>query len=404
MLTGKSVLLGVSGGIACYKALDLTRLLVEDGASVRVVMTRGAMEFVTPLGFQTLSKNPVATSAFDLGEESRIGHIRLADEADVFVIAPATANIISKLAAGIADDLLTTIALASTAPMLIAPAMNVHMFENPIIQENIQKLKRMGRSFVGPAEGPLACGYEGKGRLVEPGIILEEVRAILAAKDMRGERVLVTAGPTQEPLDPARLLTNRSSGKMGFALARVCRRRGGEVILVAGPTSLPTPHGVKLVSVDTAQAMRAKVLESLSWSTVVFMAAAVCDYLPSVSLPTKMKKGSESLSIALKRTPDVLREIGNKRNGQILVGFAAETDHIVSNAQTKLVEKNLDLIVANNILEQGAGFRSDTNHVTLIARDGETRELPLMTKEEVAERLVDWVVGRRGQKLSLTSS
>jgi phosphopantothenoylcysteine decarboxylase/phosphopantothenate--cysteine ligase len=397
MLTGKSVLLGVSGGIACYKALDLTRLLVDNGACVHVVMTREAMEFVTPLSFQTLSKNRVATSLFDLTEESEIGHIRLADQADIFVIAPATANVVSKLACGIGDDLLTTISLACTAPILIAPAMNVHMYENPIIQDNIHKLKKIGHFFTGPAEGALACGYEGKGRLVEPVVILEEIRTILAVKNMKGERVLVTAGPTEEPLDPARLLTNRSSGKMGFALATICRRRGAEVILVSGPTSLPSPHGVTFVQVDTAEAMRSQVLERFSWSTAVFMAAAVCDYHPCVNLPTKMKKDEESLCISLERTPDVLQEIGKMKDSQILVGFAAETDDLIANARSKLRSKNLDLVVANNVLEEGVGFRSDTNRVTLIARKGEPQELPLMTKEEVAEHVVDWVANKRAQ-------
>lgn len=395
MLSGKNVLLGVSGGIACYKALELTRLLVEDGASVRVVMTREAMEFVTPLSFQTLSKNRVATNLFDLTEESEIGHIRLADEARIFVLAPATANLLSKLACGIADDLLTTIALACRAPFLIAPAMNVHMYENPTIQENIRRLKNLGYSFVGPAEGSLACGYEGKGRLAEPVRILEEIRMMLATKDMRSERMLVTAGPTEEPLDPARFLTNRSSGKMGFALARASRRRGAEVLLVSGPTLLSPPEGVNLIRVNTADEMKSEVLKRVSWSTVVIMAAAVSDYHPAECLPTKMKKGEESLSLHLKKTPDVLKEIGAKKNGQILVGFAAETDHLVDHARAKLVSKNLDLIVANNILEEGAGFRSDTNHVTFITKGGELRELPLMSKEDVAERVLDWVVEHR---------
>jgi phosphopantothenoylcysteine decarboxylase/phosphopantothenate--cysteine ligase len=392
MLNEKKVLLGVSGGIACYKALELTRLLVEAGASVQVVMTREAMEFVTPLSFQTLSRNRVATSLFDPIEESQIGHIRLADEAHLLVIAPATANIISKLACGLGDDLLTTIALACRAPVLIAPAMNVHMYENPIIRKNIQKLEELGYGFVGPAEGSLACGYEGRGRLVEPPVLFEEIRTALSIKDLRGERVIVTAGPTEEALDPARILTNRSSGKMGFALASACRRRGAEVVLVAGPTLVPPPPGVVVVPVSTAAEMSVQVLDRLDWSTLIVMAAAVCDYTPMHPLSAKLMKERESLTVELQRTTDILLEISQRKKGQFVVGFAAETDRLMDRARKKLRDKNLDLIVANDILQEGAGFRSDTNRVTLVSRTIDAEDLPLLSKEEAAERIIDRVV------------
>ena len=275
-----TVVVGVSGGIACYKAVELVRLLVKDGFAVYVIMTHGAREFVTPLTFQTLSGNPVATDTFDLTQESEIGHINLADSADIFVIAPATANVISKITAGIADDLLTTVLMATRAPVLIAPAMNIHMYENSILQENIRKLRRVGYHFIEPAEGFLACGYEGKGRLPEPEIILEEIQRLLRKKDLADERFLITAGPNREPIDPVRYLSNRSSGKMGYALARAGLRRGAAVALVSGPTSLEPPAGARLISVTTAAEMRRAVREEFPNCTAVIMAAAVSDYRP----------------------------------------------------------------------------------------------------------------------------
>ena len=283
--------LGVTGGIACYKAVELVRLLVKDGFIVQVIMTRGAMEFVTPLTFQTLSGMPVATETFNLTQESEIGHINLADRADLFVIAPATANVIGKIAAGIADDLLTTVLMATQAPVLIAPAMNIHMYANPILQENIRKLRRLGYHFMEPAEGYLACGYEGKGRLPEPEKIVEEIRRLLKKKDLVGEKLLITAGPNREPLDPVRYLSNRSSGKMGYALARAGLRRGAEVLLVSGPTELETPTGARLIAVTTAAEMRHAVLEEFPQCTAVIMAAAVTDYRPVGFVNQKMKRG-----------------------------------------------------------------------------------------------------------------
>ena len=298
----KTVVLGVSGGIACYKAVELVRLLVRHGFTVQVIMTRGATEFVTPLTFQTLSGRSVATETFSLTQESEIGHINLADQADLFVIAPATANVIGKIAAGIADDLLTTVVMVTQAPVLIAPSMNIHMYENPILQENIHKLKGLGYHFMEPAEGYLACGYEGKGRLPEPQDIVEEIQRLFKKKDLAGERLLITAGPNHEPLDPVRYLSNRSSGKMGYALARQAVRRGAEVTLISGPTSLTPPAGVRLILVLTAADMRQAVLKEFPSATSVLMAAAVADYHPEKFTAKKIKRGEAS--IQLKLTPN----------------------------------------------------------------------------------------------------
>lgn len=385
----KTVVLGVSGGIACYKAVELVRLLVQQGFTVQVVMTREAMEFVTPLTFQTLSGRPVATEMFSLTQESQIGHINLADQADLMLIAPATANIIGKLASGIADDLLTTVLMATRAPVLIAPSMNVHMYENPILQENLRKLKRLGYQIMEPAEGYLACGYEGKGRLPEPGDIVEQIYGLLKKKDLAGERLLVTAGPNHEPLDPVRFISNRSSGKMGYALARQGIRRGAEVTLVSGPTSLAPPAGVRLIPVKTAAEMRRAVLKEFPKATAVLMAAAVADYHPEKFVPKKIKRGAGTLKLTLKPNPDILRELGMRRNGQLLIGFAAETESLVANAKKKLRDKNLDLIVANDVSQEGSGFDSDTNAATLLDRTGALQPLPLMSKDELADRIYD---------------
>lgn len=394
----KNVVLGVSGGIACYKAVELVRLLVRDGLTVQVIMTREAMEFVTPLTFQTLSGRPVATEIFSLTQESEIGHINLADQADLFVIAPATANIIGKIAAGIADDLLTTVVMATQAPVLIAPSMNIHMYENPILQENIRKLRRLGYHFMEPVEGYLACGYEGKGRLPEPPDIVEEIRGLLKKKDLVGERLLITAGPNHEPLDPIRYISNRSSGKMGYALARQGVRRGAEVTLISGPTSLPPPAGVRLLSVMTAAEMRQAVLKEFPSATVVLMAAAVADYHPEKFVAKKIKRGEGPFRLTLKPNPDILRELGMRKNGQILIGFAAETEALVANAKKKLREKNLDLIVANNVTQEGSGFDGDTNAATLLDRKGAVQPLPLMTKDELADRIYDYLLALKSSK------
>lgn len=385
----KTVILGVTGGIASYKAVELVRLLVRDGFAVRVVMTRAAMEFVTPLTFQTVSGRPVATETFNLTQESEIGHINLADSADLFVIAPATANVIGKIASGIADDLLTTVLMATQAPVLIAPAMNIHMYENPILQENIRKLRRIGYHFLEPAEGYLACGYEGKGRLPEPERILEEIRRVLRKKDLAGEKLLITAGPNREPLDPVRYLSNRSSGKMGYALARAALRRGAEVALVSGPTALEPPPGARVISVTTAADMRRAVLDEFPNCTAVFMAAAITDYRPVAFANQKMKRGKGPIELRLEPNPDILKELGANKDGKMLIGFAAETEELTSNAAKKLRDKNLDMIVANNVAQEGSGFDGDTNVATILDRSGAVRSLPLMSKDELADQIYD---------------
>jgi phosphopantothenoylcysteine decarboxylase / phosphopantothenate---cysteine ligase len=385
----QSVVVGVTGGIACYKAAELVRLLVKAGFRVQVVMSRGAMEFVAPLTFQTLSGNPVATETFNLTQESQIGHIQLADSADLFVIAPATANFIGKMANGVADDLLTTVILATRAPVLVAPAMNIHMYENPIVQENLRRLRRVGYHLMEPAEGYLACGYEGKGRLPDPEVILEEVHRLLKAKDLTQEKFLVTAGPNREPIDPVRYISNRSSGKMGYALARAALRRGAEVTLVSGPTALTAPPGARLVAVTTAAELRAAVLDEFDRSTAVVMAAAVSDYHAETVAGKKLKRGKEPVVIRLAPNADILKELGEKKDGKILIGFAAETEDLAANAELKLREKNLDMIVANNVAEAHSGFDGDTNIATIIDRNGAVRALPLMTKDELADRIFD---------------
>lgn len=393
----KTVVLGISGGIACYKVVELVRLLVRDGFNVQVMMTREATEFVTPLTFQALSGRPVATEIFSLTQESEIGHINLAGQADLLVIAPATANIIGKIAAGIADDLLTTVVMATQAQALIVPSMNVQMYENPILQENIRKLKGLGYHFMEPAEGYLACGYEGKGRLPEPQDIIEEIQGLLRKKDLTGERLLITAGPSREPLDPIRYLSNRSSGKMGYALARRARRRGAQVTLISGPTWLAPPPGVRLIPVMTAAEMREAVLKEFPNATAVLMAAAVADYHLETFVPKKIKRGEGPIQLSLKPNPDILRELGTRKNGQVLIGFAAETEAVVDNAKRKLREKNLDLIVANDVTERGSGFEGDTNVATLVDRQGGVHPLPLMSKEELADRIYDFLLaGKQG--------
>jgi phosphopantothenoylcysteine decarboxylase / phosphopantothenate---cysteine ligase len=383
------VVLGVSGGIACYKAVELVRLLVKEQYAVQVILTRGAMEFVTPLTFQTLSARPVASDTFNLTQESEIGHINLADSADIFVVAPATANIIGKIAAGIADDLLTTVLMATRAPVLIAPAMNIHMYENPILQENLRKLRRVGYEILEPGEGYLACGYEGKGRLPDPEAILERIRCRVKKKDLAGEKLLVTAGPSREPLDPVRYISNRSSGKMGYALARAAAQRGAEVVLISGPTALKPPAGVKLTAVNTAAEMRQAILDEFAACTAVIMAAAVADYHPAKFSPDKIKRSKGPLDVRLEPNPDILEELGQRKDGKLLVGFAAETGNLDVNAEKKLRDKNLDMIVANDVTQEGSGFDGDTNIATILDRRGASRSLPLMSKDELADQIFD---------------
>jgi len=392
MMAGKKIVLGVTGGIAAYKAAELVRELVRAKALVYVIMTRSAQEFVTPLTFQTLSGNPVSTDLFSLIEESEIGHISLADRADILVIAPATANMIGKIANGIADDMLSTVVFAVRAPVLLAPAMNVHMWENAICRENIEKLRARGFHFVDPEVGELACGYEGKGRLAEIPAITEEIRSLLTPKDFSDDTVIVTAGPTEEDLDPVRFLSNHSSGKMGYALARAASRRGAEVILVSGPTSLPPPAKVKLVRVRSAVEMREAVFHHLEKASVLLMAAAVSDYRPKQAATQKIKKASIPPVLELERNPDILLEAGKSKGNRIFVGFAAETQNLLKNAKEKLAKKNLDLIVANDVSLPGAGFRVDTNIVKIIGRSGKVEKLPLMSKEDLADRILERIL------------
>jgi phosphopantothenoylcysteine decarboxylase / phosphopantothenate---cysteine ligase len=397
-IEGRTVVVALSGGIACYKACEVVRLLTAAGVRVRVVMTEGARQFVTPLTLQALSGSPVGTDTFSLTEESEIGHIRLADSAEVLLVAPATADVIAKLAHGIADDLLTTVALATRAPLVVAPAMNVHMWEHPAVQENLGRLVSRGARVVGPASGFLACGYEGTGRLADPADVVEEVACLLTPSDLAGERVLVAAGPTQEAIDPVRFLSNRSSGKMGYAIARVARRRGADVTLVTGPTALPPPPGVRTVAVEDARQMARAVEDAFTHATVVVMAAAVADYRPRRALAKKMKKSAASLTLALEPTTDILAGLARRKGRRVLIGFAAETHDVAREAQRKLGAKRCDLMVANDVTAPGAGFGGDTNRVHLLDADGLDETLPVLPKEEVAERILDWLAERRRPK------
>ncbi len=393
MIKGKRIVLGVTGGIAAYKAAEFVRLLVKAEAQVHVVMTKSAQEFVTPLTFQTLSGNPVVTELFSLIEEEKIGHIALADQAELVVILPATANIIGKFANGIADDFLSTMVMATKAPVLIVPSMNVNMWENSATQKNIKTLIERGFHLMDPGVGELACGWYGKGRLPELGEVLEKVEDLFTPKDLVGETILVTAGPTQEPMDPVRFITNRSTGKMGYALARMARRRGAEVVLVAGPSVLSVPRrDVQVVSVRTAEEMKQAVLSRMERCSVVIKAAAVSDYRPKVISARKIKKTGATSSLELERTTDILAEIGKNKGDRILVGFAAETEDLVANARKKLLEKNLDMIVVNDVTKPGAGFGEDTNQVKILYVSGEIREHPVMSKEQISTLILDETV------------
>lgn len=396
-LEGKTVVAALSGGIACYKGAEVVRLLAAGGARVRVIMTRNATEFITPLTLQTLSGEPVSTDTFDLTQESEIGHIRLADGADAIAIAPATANVIGKIAAGIADDLLTTVLLATRAPVLVAPSMNVNMYEHPVVQANLEKLRQMGHRVIDPGEGFLACGYEGRGRMAEPTAILAEVGRAVSLQDLKGERVLVSAGPSREPIDPVRFVSNRSTGKMGYALAAAAWRRGAEVVLASGPTALAVPHGVRAVTAPTAADMLEAVGRELEWATIVLMAAAVADYRPRRVAAQKIKKGHGPLVIELERTVDILRELSARKGDRFVVGFAAETEHVIANAKRKLQEKNLDMIVANDVSRLDAGFAADANEVIILDALGRT-EVALAPKEEVADRILDRILAVRAAR------
>lgn len=394
MLNNKKIILGVCGGIAAYKAIELLRLLTKEGADVHVIMTRSAQEFIAPLTFQTLSSNPVHTELFNLIAEREIGHISLADQADLFIIAPATANVIGKVAAGIADDMLTTTIMATKAPVLFAPAMNVNMFTNPIYQENEQKLRRLGYPFVAPVTGSLACGWEGEGKLASPEAILEGAHAALTEKNLDGRTILVTAGPTREEIDPVRYISNYSSGKMGYAIARAASRRGASVILISGPSSLPEPDGVEVVKVSSANEMQIEVMARVAESDVVVKAAAVADYRPLVRSDAKIKKKVESATIELIKNPDILAGLGGMERRPFLVGFAAETEELAENAGKKLIEKNLDMIVANDVSQADAGFNVDTNRALLLFKDGSSSDCGLMSKDQLAKAILDHIASR----------
>ncbi|TYR82669.1 bifunctional phosphopantothenoylcysteine decarboxylase/phosphopantothenate--cysteine ligase CoaBC [Priestia megaterium] len=393
MMKGKRILVCVSGGIAVYKAAALTSKLVQAGAEVKVMMTSSACEFVTPLTFQALSRNPVYTDTFDEKDPSVIAHIDLADWPDLILVAPATANMIGKLANGIADEMISTTLLAATAPVFIAPAMNVHMYDHPAVQKNMQILASFGYSFVEPGEGYLACGYVGKGRLEEPETIVELLRsyfenAQVKSKFLKGTNMLVTAGPTVEKVDPVRFFTNRSTGKMGYAIAEEAAKAGANVTLVTGPTNLSYPSNVTVVQVESAQQMFEEVMKRYHDMHVVIKAAAVADYRPKFVHGQKMKKQPGEAAIELERTVDILKTLGEQKEHQLLIGFAAETEQVDMYAQKKLVNKNLDMIVANNVASAGAGFGTDTNIVTFYKRNGDSKMLPIMSKAAVANELL----------------
>ncbi len=388
----RTVLVGVTGGIAAYKSAEIVRSLIKEGLHVHVVMTRNAQEFITPLTLQVLSGNPVWTDTFHLTREQEIGHISLVDRAGLFLVAPATANVLGKVASGVADDLLTTmVCAANRIPVIFAPSMNVNMYENPITQGNIRKLKRLGYGFVEPAEGDLACGYQGVGRLADPQEIVERVLSRLCVKDLAGETILVTAGPTEEAIDPVRFITNPSSGKMGYAIARAAAQRGAKVVLVSGPTGCAPPLDVSLVRVRSAEEMRKAVMKAFPPATVVVMAAAVSDFRPAVRSRHKVKKHDASLTIRMEPTPDILFELGKRKEQRILIGFAAETRSLVKNASEKLAKKNLDLIVANDVSRKEIGFQSDSNQVKLIGKDGNVSALPFLPKRILAHRVLDQI-------------
>ncbi|XWN51748.1 bifunctional phosphopantothenoylcysteine decarboxylase/phosphopantothenate--cysteine ligase CoaBC [Anoxybacillus flavithermus] len=389
MLQQKNILLCVTGGIAVYKAAALTSKLVQAGANVKVVMTEAACQFVTPLTFQALSKNEVYIDTFDEKKPHVIAHIDLADWAHVVLVAPATANTIAKLAHGLADNMVTTILLATKAPVWIAPAMNVHMYEHPAVQQNMRTLQSFGYRFIEPAEGMLACGYVGKGRLEEPETIVTLLEQHFATNHiLKGKKVLVTAGPTREKLDPVRFFSNHSTGKMGYALAEAARDFGADVVLISGPTALPSPPGVQMIRVESAQHMYEEVMNHFHDSDIVIKTAAVADYRPKYVADNKIKKQQGDYTVVLERTIDILQTLGEQKTHQFLVGFAAETNDVERYAKDKLTRKNADMIVANNVVQEGAGFGTDTNIVTLFKRDGTVKSLPLLPKSEVAKEIL----------------
>ena len=399
MLKGKTVILGVTGSIAAYKAANLASMLKKQHADVQVIMTQNATQFMNPITFESLTGNKCLVDTFDRNFQFQVEHVALAKRADLAIIAPATANIMAKLAHGLADDMLTTTLLACRCPRLIAPAMNTRMYENPVTQDNMDILRKYGFRIIEPAVGHLACGDTGAGKLPPETLLLECILDEIAMeKDMKGLHVLITAGPTMEAIDPVRFISNHSTGKMGYALARVCRRRGAEVTLVSGKTNLEAPYGVTLVPVTSAQDMFEAVSSRAKEQDMIIKAAAVADYRPVTVAENKIKKSPGDMSIALERTTDILAWLGeHRREGQVLCGFAMETEHMVEHAKEKLTRKHVDMIAANNVKVAGAGFGTDTNVVTLITEDG-VEELAKMSKEEVASRIVDALLRIRGNR------
>lgn len=390
MLKDKNVVLGVCGGIAAYKACELTSRLKKQNANVNVIMSKSAAEFVTPLTFQSLSLNQVVVDMFEAPKYWEVEHISLAKMADVFVIAPATANIIGKLANGIADDMLSTTVMATRAPVIIVPSMNTNMYENPIVQRNISTLKALGYIFIEPAEGRLACGDIGKGKMADPAVIEKSIiETVNRKQDFAGKTVLVTAGPTREAIDPVRFISNHSTGKMGYAIAGAAARRGAEVYLVSGPSNLEAPSGVTRFDVISAQDMYDKVMELMPQSDIIIKSAAVADYAPVKASKQKIKKTDGDMSIKLKKNPDILFELGRIKGDKILVGFAMETENLIENAAIKVKKKNLDFIVANDLNEEGAGFGTDTNTVKIIDSNGCIESIPTKSKLEVADIILD---------------
>ena len=392
VIRDKNIVLGVCGGIAAYKSIELLRLLVKQEANVQVIMTRKACEFVGPLTFETLSGQPVCVSLFGNDGDASIKHIDWAKEADAVVIAPATANILGKIANGIADDALCTFILAVTSPVIMCPSMNTHMYENRAVQRNIDILEADGKHIIEPGEGELACGISGAGRLPEPEFILEYLISILSTKDFTGKKVLVTAGPTRECIDPVRYISNYSSGKMGYAVARAAAKRGAEVTLVSGPTNRCVPQGVTCINIESALEMSTAVFDAMDNSDVIIKVAAVADYRPKKQADQKIKKSGDELVLHLQKNIDILKELGGRKKNQVLVGFAAETQDLKNNAQKKLTEKNLDIIVGNIVGTPTSGFGTDTNKVTLFFKDGTSESIPEMDKEEVANILLDRIL------------
>lgn len=392
MVAGKHIVLGVTGSIAAYKIASLASMLVKKKADVTVIMTPNATNFINPITFESLTGNKCLVDTFDRNFEFQVEHVSLAKQTDVFLVAPASANVIAKAAHGIADDMLTTTLLACTCPKLFAPAMNTRMYQNPIVQDNMKALARYGMEVITPASGYLACGDTGEGKMPEPEVLCEYIVKALTPKDLQGRKVLVTAGPTQEKIDPVRYISNHSTGKMGYAIARAAMMRGADVTLVSGKVNIEPPMGVKVVPVISAADMAQAVRVVSQEQDIIVKAAAVADYRPRVTADEKLKKKDEELSVELERTEDILAYLGaHRREGQFLCGFSMETEHMLDNSRAKLEKKNIDMIVANNLKQEGAGFGTDTNVVTLLTKD-ETVQLPLMSKEEVADRLLDHIL------------